>query len=90
MQSLVDRESELIASKGVRDVEASSSAEAFIASVFTTVESELFHSLTKKEEGDPDHIHHVEVHEAGRAKTQSTVLIEDAHGDAEDLSCYHF
>lgn len=90
MQSLVDRESELIASKAVRNIEASCSAEALITGVFTTVKSELFDSLTKEEEGHPYHIHHVEVHEAGRGQTQSSVLVEDAHGYAEDLSCYHF
>ena len=45
MQSLVDRESELIACEAVRNIEASSSAEAFIAEVFTAVECELFDSL---------------------------------------------
>ena len=90
VQSLVDRESEVVACKEVWNVEASSSAEAFIASVFAGVESELFYSLAKEEEGDPDHVHHVEVHEAGRGQTQSTVLVEDAHWHAEDLSYYHF
>lgn len=90
MQSLVGRESELVVSKEVWNVEASCSAEAFIASVFASVESELFDSLAEEEEGYPDHVHHVEVHKAGRGQTQSAVLIEDAHGHAEDLSYYHF
>ena len=64
MQSLVDRESELIACEAVRNIKASSSAEALIAEVFTTVQCELFDSLAKEEEGDPNHVHHVEVHEA--------------------------
>lgn len=64
MQSLVDRESELIARKAVRNIEASSSAEALVAEVFATVQCELFNSLAEEEEGDPNHVHHVEVHEA--------------------------
>ena len=90
MQSLVDRESEFVAGDEVRYIEAISSSEAFVADVGAARERDLLHAFAHEEHRDPDHVHHVEVHEAGRAEAKPAVLVEDAHGSAEDLSHYHF
>ncbi len=83
--SLVFRESELVGGQAVWKVESTGTAGLFVACGLT-LHAESFHTSSEVEEGEHASVHHEKVHHAGALETQGAVFIENAHGDAENLS----